>query len=80
VLRITPRVPLAWPELTIDYRFGTARYRIVVHEPGRLADAARAEVTLDGRVLDGPDIPLMDDGVEHQVLVRLPVPRTRTAV
>jgi len=79
VLRFAPRVPLAWPRFTIDYRFGAARYTIVVDEPGRFADDTRAEVTLDGRVLDGPDIPLVDDGLEHQVLVRLPVPATPTA-
>ncbi len=74
VLRIAPRVPLDWPELTIDYRFGTALYTIVVEEPGRFGDGTRAEVTLDGRVLDGPEIPLVDDGREHPVLVRLPAP------
>ncbi len=79
VLRIEPRVPAAWPELTIDYRFGSARYTIVVEEPGRFAADTRAEVTLDGRVLDGPDIPLVDDGMDHQVLVRLPAPGSRTA-
>ncbi len=70
VLRIAPRVPAAWPELAIDYRFGAARYRIVVHEPGTFGDDTRAEVTLDGRVLEGPDIPLVDDGIEHRVIVR----------
>jgi cyclic beta-1,2-glucan synthetase len=76
VLRIEPRVPLAWPRFTIDYRFGAARYTIVVDEPGRLAGGAGAEVTLDGRLLDGPDIPLVDDGMAHEVLVRRPVPAT----
>ncbi len=79
VLRIAPRVPLAWPELTIDYRFGSARYTIVVDEPGRFTDGTRAEVTLNGRVLEGPDIHLVDDGMVHHVLVRLPAPRTHTA-
>lgn len=74
VLRIRPRVPRDWPQFTIDYRFGAARYTIVVDQPGRLADGAGAEVTLDGRVLDGPDIPLVDDGMRHEVLVRIPVP------
>ncbi len=70
VLRIMPRVPSAWPELTIDYRFGTARYTIVVDEPGTFAGGVRTEVALDGRVLAGPEIPLIDDGKEHRVLVR----------
>jgi hypothetical protein len=48
---------------------------IVVDEPGRFADGAHGVVTLDGRVLDGSEIPLVDDGREHQVLVRLQAPR-----
>jgi cyclic beta-1,2-glucan synthetase len=70
VLRIDPRVPAGWPEFTIDYRFGAARYTIVVHEPGRLGDGAVTEVTLDGRVLHGQDIPLVDDGAAHEVIIR----------
>jgi cyclic beta-1,2-glucan synthetase len=70
LLRIDPRVPPDWPQFTIVYRFGTARYTIIVDEPGRLTDSGRAELTLDGRVLDGPDIPLVDDGTEHEVRVR----------
>src|SRR5690606_8225317 len=35
VLRIEPRVPAEWPQFTIAYRFGAARYTIVVDEPGR---------------------------------------------
>jgi cyclic beta-1,2-glucan synthetase len=69
VLRIEPRVPAGWPEFTIRYRFGAARYTIVVHEPGRLGDTG-TEVTLDGRPLQGHDIPLVDDGAAHEVIVR----------
>jgi cyclic beta-1,2-glucan synthetase len=74
LLRIAPRVPLDWPELTIDYRFGATRYTIVVDEPGRFTDGAPGIVTLDGRVLDGPEILLVDDGMEHQVHVCLQGP------
>ena len=67
-LRIEPRVPAAWPEFTIDYRFGNTVYAIIVQQPGRLD--AGAEVVIDGHPLDGTDIPLVDDGVRHQVMVR----------
>jgi hypothetical protein len=30
-----------------------------------------AEVTLDGRRLDGGEIPLVDDGAPHEVQVRI---------
>ncbi|MEX1184876.1 MAG: glucoamylase family protein [Gemmatimonadota bacterium] len=67
-LRVQPRVPAAWPELTIDYRFGSSLYHIVVRTPG-LAGAGGTVITLDGERLDGGDIPLRDDGQPHDVLV-----------
>jgi cyclic beta-1,2-glucan synthetase len=67
-LRIEPRVPAAWPEFAIDYRFGASLYTIVVYEPAHLGPDA--EIFLDARRLDGPDIPLTDDGLPHEVLIR----------
>lgn len=71
-LRIEPRVPATWPEFSIHYRFGGSVYTIIVQRPGGI-ERAGAEVHLDGRRLEGPDIGLVDDGVNHEVLVR-PVP------
>jgi cyclic beta-1,2-glucan synthetase len=68
-LAITPRVPRDWPEFTIEYRFGRSRYVITVREPGTVG-RGMAEVSVDGRVLDGPAIPLVDDGQRHEVVVR----------
>lgn len=68
-LTIQPRVPAEWPEFSIDYRFGTSLYRILVREPARVS-AGEVSITLDGRVLDGVDIPLHDDGGEHAVVVQ----------
>ncbi|HSJ26489.1 MAG TPA: glucoamylase family protein [Longimicrobiales bacterium] len=68
VLRIQPRVPAAWPELAIEYRFGGSLYRIVVRTPG-LVRPREAHVTLDGERVDGDAIPLRDDGRTHDVLV-----------
>jgi cyclic beta-1,2-glucan synthetase len=72
-LVIEPRVPAAWPEFTIEYRYGPTTYVIVVHDPAGIRHG-EAEVTLDGRTLDGSDIPLVDDGLRHTVAVR---PRVR---
>ena len=68
-LRIEPRVPKAWKEYAIDYRFGAATYAISVVNPAGSAGPA-ARVTVDGR--DSPDgaIPLVDDGARHEVVVR----------
>jgi cellobiose phosphorylase len=62
-----------WGEYSIDYRFGGSLYAITVHDPARVRGLG-AEVSVDGRVLDGVEIPLVDDGTRHEVSVRpLPV-------
>ncbi|MND09190.1 hypothetical protein D3C83_323240 [compost metagenome] len=53
----------------MEYRFGTSTWSIQVHEPGRIG-AAGAQVTLDGRRLEGSTIPLVDDGARHEVVIR----------
>jgi cyclic beta-1,2-glucan synthetase len=69
LLHIEPRVPDSWPEFSIDYRFGKATYAITVHEPGAIR-GPDVNVSVDGRALDGPAIPLVDDGTRHVVVVR----------
>jgi cyclic beta-1,2-glucan synthetase len=68
-LTIDPCVPAAWPELTIEYRYGRTAYEIVVHDPGNDRGLG-TYVTLDGRNLDTGVIPLTDDGALHSVVVR----------
>jgi cyclic beta-1,2-glucan synthetase len=68
-LRIDPRVPESWPELSIEYRYGRSIYAITVREPGRVR-AATALVLLDGRELDDGVIPLEDQGGRHEVDIR----------
>ena len=70
-LRIDPRVPAGWQEFSIEYRFGESVYTITVQDPAVLTGTA-PEVILDGRPLDGPTIPLRDDGARHEVVVRPP--------
>jgi cyclic beta-1,2-glucan synthetase len=72
-LRMLPCVPANWPELTIEYRFGASVYVIVVRSPGKI-HGRTVEVTLDGVLLGSEEIPLVDDGGRHQVLV---APRER---
>ena len=70
-LAIRPRVPALWPELTLEYRFGTSLYSIRVLNPGTL-DVARTQVSVDGRTLPDEWILLADDGRPHDVLVQSP--------
>ena len=63
------RLAEAWPELTIEYRYGRTMYEITVHSPGDDRGLGTF-VTLDGRTLDTGIIPLADDGARHSVVVR----------
>ena len=75
-LALEPCVPSGWPGYTIEYRFGTATYRIAVEVTDGTTDDA-TQVVCDGTRLEGPVIPLVDDGRTHAVLVR--TTRTRPA-
>src|SRR5690606_11729246 len=68
-LRIDPCVPSTWSDFTIEYRYGSAPYEITLENPAAVSHAP-AHVTLDGRPLANPLIPLADDGARHEVLVR----------
>jgi cyclic beta-1,2-glucan synthetase len=65
-LRIDPCVPAEWPELTIEYRYGSSVYVITVQAPGNMG---RRRSALDGRLLEGGVIPLVDDGQRHEIVV-----------
>ena len=69
VLTVHPRVPRAWTEYSIDYRFGSSEYHIAVELVDAL-EGDRAQVTVDGRAIESGEIALVDDGATHQVRVR----------
>ncbi len=72
-LRIVPCVPAGWTGFTIRYRHGTSCYVIAVTRDPGLLDGDGATTTLDGVACGaGGLIALVDDGREHEVLVRLP--------
>jgi cyclic beta-1,2-glucan synthetase len=68
-LSIRPCVPADWPEYSLEYRHGRSSYAIRVIAPA-LVRKSGAAVTLDGRSLEGDEIPLVDDGERHEVIVR----------
>ena len=77
-LTIEPKIPAAWPGFSIEYRFGGSRYTI---EARRGPAGKRGEVAVDGRVVDGGVVPLIDDGADHSVTVTLSsVAPSRTTV
>jgi len=70
VLRIDPCIPKGWAAYTIDYRHAETQYRIWVENPSGINRGVE-EVTLDGERLQNSDIPLLADGNEHEVRVRM---------
>jgi cyclic beta-1,2-glucan synthetase len=73
MLRIEPRVPADWKEYAIEYQYGGSVYAIAVRLD---ASAETARITLDGRELDDAEIPLVDDGARHDVIVFSPILRS----
>jgi cyclic beta-1,2-glucan synthetase len=67
--RLDPRVPGSWPEFRLEYRHGSAVYRVQVERP-HLARGGAQAVELDGRTLGDEWVPLADDGQVHEVVVR----------
>ncbi len=69
-LRIEPCIPRSWRSFEIDYRRGDALYKIKVENPSSICHGV-AEVRLDGELLSLREIPLVNDGQTHQVLIVL---------
>jgi cyclic beta-1,2-glucan synthetase len=71
-LRVDPCVPKAWGQFEAEVKYRSARYRVLVENPGGVN---RGVVSAD---VDGVElaerplrVPLVDDGALHQVNVRL---------
>ena len=69
-LHIDPVIPPAWDGFEIRYQFGESVYLIEVHNPDHVAKHVR-QMLLDGQPLNEGSIPLVDDKVEHRVVVTM---------
>jgi len=69
-LLIEPSIPESWSGFEIDYRYGTATYRIQVENPDGVSHGVRG-IELDGAALPQLRAPLLDDGSTHAVVVRM---------
>jgi cyclic beta-1,2-glucan synthetase len=67
-LQINPCIPKHWPGYEVTYRDGATVYHIRVENPGGVNRGVR-QVTLDGEVLPGVEVPLAGDGQPHEVRV-----------
>ena len=70
-LSIDPCIPRSWPGYSVSFRYQSTSYRISVENPRSVCRGV-ARVELDGKPLSkSSNIPLVNDGNEHQVLVIL---------
>lgn len=72
LLRFSPCIPASWPGFEASVKYGSAQYNIVVENPRNMQSGVLA-ATLDGKEvsLDALAFELVDDGVVHQIHVRL---------
>ncbi len=70
-LSVDPCIPRSWPSYSIRLRHLSSTYEIRVDNPSGVSHGV-SSVSLDGKALsDHGNIPLVDDGAAHQVLVVL---------
>jgi len=71
-LRIDPCVPKAWGQFEADVNYRSARYKVLVENPGGV-NRGVVSANVDGVELTErpPRVPLVDDGSIHHVKVRL---------
>ena len=63
-LRLEPRMPASWPGFKIHYRFRSTVYHVTISRgTGELPAGGR--LTVDGLLLPGCSISLVDDHIEH---------------
>jgi len=67
-LSLSPRLPAAWDDFTLHYRFGAATYVIRVARAGQ---GEAAGLTVDGVPHPGNAIALLDTGATHEVTLRV---------
>jgi len=69
-LRMDPCIPAAWPGFSLDYRHGTTMYAIGVRNPDGVSRGV-SSTAVDGVEMTGHWIDLVDDGVNHSVVMTL---------
>ena len=67
-LIINPCIPRDWTGFKVDYCFGSSHYKISVENPNGVNQSTK-QITVDGKILPGNLIQLVDDGQQHNVHV-----------
>ncbi|MGN6644301.1 MAG: GH36-type glycosyl hydrolase domain-containing protein, partial [Verrucomicrobiota bacterium] len=69
-LRIDPRLPADWKECRVERRYRGATYRITIRNPHGLT-SGRVELTLDGQLVPGNQLPMPVGNRTHAVIATL---------
>ena len=69
-LSVDPCIPKDWPSFSMEYQHGASLYRIRVENP-RGVNRGVARVEMDGEPVPGLRVPLIDDGLPHNVTVTM---------
>jgi cyclic beta-1,2-glucan synthetase len=64
-LSFSPCLPADWPSFKLHFRYRETTYHITIHQPQ--PQSAVNPTTLDGVVMTGGSIPLVDDHQDHNV-------------
>jgi cyclic beta-1,2-glucan synthetase len=67
---VDPCIPAAWPAFTVTWRVQRTTYVVSVLNPGKQSRGVRS-ASLDGQAVDAGAIPIVDDGLTHQVRIVL---------
>ena len=67
---LEPCIPSHWPGFRLLFRFGSTSYHFAVENPQGVQQGI-ISVTLDGAAVAKLGIPLVDDGIKHEVTVTL---------
>lgn len=67
-LIIDPTIPTYWDSYSLSYRYLSSTYMIKIENPDGLNKGIK-KVFIDGKLISGNQIPLVDDGMIHEVSV-----------
>jgi cyclic beta-1,2-glucan synthetase len=69
-MSVNPCIPAVWPQYSVEWTIGRARYRITVLNPEQRSQGI-GSAALDGVAVDARAIPVHEDGALHEVTIVL---------
>jgi cellobiose phosphorylase len=67
---VDPRIPADWSGYEVTYRDGATVYQIHVENPNSASHGVK-QMVMDGEDLPEKEIPLLQDGEEHEIRILL---------